>query len=323
MSDIRKIAVVTSGGDASGMNASVRSVVRMATRDGLEIVGINRGYTGLVYNDVVPLDRTSVSGIINLGGTILRSSRCQEIRTEEGVERAKDTLEYNSIDGLIVIGGDGSFRGAHEIRRRSGVPIIGIPASIDNDIYGVDETIGFDSAVNVATRAIDSLRDTAYSHERMFIVEVMGRERGFIALSVGISCGAEYVLVPEIKEDLQKISNELKDSEKRGKRSNIIVIAEGYGNTAEIARYLQSNTGLETRVSTIGYLQRGGSPSARSRMLATSYGSRAIQELLNGEMETVVGLQAGEIKTEPLSSVALRRKELDMKLYELAKELSY
>jgi len=323
MSDIKKIGVVTSGGDASGMNATLRSVVRLAIRKGLEVLGISRGYTGLVYNEVIHMERRTVSGIINSGGTLLRTSRCEEIKTKAGLERAKKTLEYNAVDALVVIGGEGSFRGALEIRKTSGIPVVGIPASIDNDIYGVDETIGFDSAVNVATTAIDNLRDTAYSHERMFIVEVMGRERGFIALAVGMGSGAEYILIPEVKEDLDNIAHELKDSGRRGKRSNIIVVAEGYGSTVEIAGYLQKVTGLETRVSIIGYLQRGGTPTARSRLLAATYGSSAIGELLNGETEIVVGLQGNQIVPVPLSLAASKRKELGLDLYKLAKELSY
>jgi len=322
MADIKRVGVVTSGGDASGMNATIRSVVRCAIDNGLEVVGIERGYLGLIQNQVIPMNRRSVSGIINQGGTILRTIRCEKIKTKEGLEAASRALEENSIDALVVIGGDGSFRGAHEIRGASGGPVVGIPASIDNDVWGTDETVGFDSAVNVAVRATDNLRDTAYSHERMFLVEVMGRARGFIALEVGLCTGAEYTLIPEVKEDLASIAQDLREAGAKGKKSIIIIVAEGYGDSREIASYLSKESGLEARLSVIGYIQRGGSPTARCRRLAAIMGSRAIDALLEGEKACIVGLRGSEIQTVQLKDSVSRTKEIDLRLYKLSKGIS-
>jgi 6-phosphofructokinase 1 len=322
MADIRRIGVITSGGDASGMNAAIRSVVRCAIDAGLEVVGIERGYLGLMQGQVIPMNRRSVSGIINQGGTMLRTIRCEEIKTKEGLERASRTLAENSIDALVVIGGDGSFRGAHELREMSGVPVVGIPASIDNDVWGTDETVGFDSAVNVAVRATDNLRDTAYSHERTFLVEVMGRTRGFIALEVGLCTGAEYTLIPEVKENIEDIAQDLRESGSRGKKCVLIIVAEGYGDTREIASYLSRASGLETRLSVIGYIQRGGSPTARCRKLAALFGSRAVEALLEGEESCIVGLQGKEIRTVQLRDTVSRTKEIDLSLYKLSKSIS-
>jgi len=319
---MRRIGVVTSGGDAAGMNAAIRAVVRTAMNEGLEVIGIERGYSGLIHNQVMKLNRRSVSGVINLGGTVLRTSRCEEMKTRQGLEGAAQTLERNSVDALVVIGGDGSFRGARELREISGVPVVGLPASIDNDVWGADETIGFDSAVNVAVAATDNLRDTAYSHERMFVVEVMGRERGFIALQVGICTGAEYTLIPEVREDLSQIAQELRESGAKGKRSIILIIAEGYGDTREITAQLSGLSGLETRLSVIGYIQRGGSPTARCRWLAAAFGAKAVEALLRGEEEHIVGIQRGEINLVPLRDSVVNRKEIDLELYKLSRKLS-
>lgn len=314
--------MVTSGGDASGMNATIRSVVRCAIDQGLDPVGIERGYSGLVLNQVVPMNRRSVSGIINQGGTILKTIRCEEIKTKKGLDDAVRTLESNDIDALVVIGGDGSFRGALDIRRASGRPVVGIPASIDNDVWGSDETVGFDSAVNVAIRATDNLRDTAYSHDRTFVVEVMGRERGFIALEVGLCTGAEYTLIPEVREDLNKIAQDLRESGLQGKRCVIIIVAEGYGDSREIVSYLSRESGIETKLSVLGYIQRGGSPTARSRRLAATFGAKAIETLLEGEDASIVSLQGDEIKGVQLSETVNRRKEIDLGLYKLSREIS-
>lgn len=320
--EIKKVGVVTSGGDASGMNATIRSVVRCAIDQGLDPVGIERGYSGLILNQVIPMNRRSVSGIINQGGTILKTTRCEEIKTKEGLEGAARTLESNAIDALVVIGGDGSFRGAQDIRKTSGRPVVGIPASIDNDVWGADETVGFDSAVNVAVRSTDNLRDTAYSHDRTFLVEVMGRVRGFIALEVGLCTGAEYTLMPEVREDLNKIAQDLRESGHRGKKCIIIIVAEGYGDSREIASYLSQESGIETRLSVLGYIQRGGSPTARSRRLAATFGASAIEALLQGEEASIVGLQGNEIKIVQLSETVSRRKEIDLELYRLSRNIS-
>ena len=320
--EIKKVGVVTSGGDAPGMNATIRSVVRCAIDHGLEPVGIEHGYSGLILNQVIPMNRRSVSGIINQGGTILRSARCEEIKTKEGLDEAVRTIESNAIDALVVIGGDGSFRGAQEIRKASGRPVVGVPASIDNDMWGADETVGFDSAVNTAVRSTDNLRDTAYSLDRTFLVEVMGRVRGFIALEVGLCTGAEYTLIPEVKEDLNKIAQDLHESGHRGKKCIIIIVAEGYGDSREIASYLSQKSGLETRLSVLGYIQRGGSPTARSRRLAATFGASAIEALLQGEEASIVGLQGNEIKIVQLSETNSHRKEIDLELYRLSRSIS-
>jgi 6-phosphofructokinase 1 len=276
----------------------------------------------LVYNEVEPLDRRSVSGIINLGGTILKTSRCEEIKTEIGLEMAKKTIEYNNFDAMIVIGGDGTFRGALDIKKKIDIPVIGIPASIDNDIYGTDETIGFDTAVNTAVKAIDYLRDTAYSHERLFIVKVMGRKRGFIALEVGIDVGAEFILIPEVKEDLNKIVMELNEFEKLGKKSNLMVVAEGYEGADQIPTILSNETKLEVRLSVLGYLQRGGPPTARSRLLAELFGTKAIECLINGEEDVMVGIRNNRLETTSLKEAVEKEKEINLELYKLAKELT-
>ncbi|MEM0002694.1 MAG: ATP-dependent 6-phosphofructokinase, partial [Thermoproteota archaeon] len=255
-------------------------------------------------------------------GTILKTSRCEEIKTEIGLEMAKKTIEYNNFDALIVIGGDGTFRGALDIKKKVDIQIVGVPASIDNDIYGTDETIGFDTAVNTAVRAIDYLRDTAYSHERLFIVKVMGRKRGFIALEVGIEVGAEFILIPEVKEDLNKIIAELKEFEKIGKRSNLMVIAEGYEGADQIPTILGNETKLEVRLSVLGYLQRGGPPTARSRLLAELFGTKAIECLINEEENVMVGIRDNKLETTPLKEAVGKEKEINLELYKLAKELT-
>jgi 6-phosphofructokinase 1 len=319
---MKKVAVITAGGDAPGMNAALRAIVRIGEKKGLLLFGIKRGYTGLVYNEVEPLSRRSVSGIINLGGTILKTSRCEEIKTDIGLEMAKRTIEYNDFDAMIVIGGDGTFRGALDIKKKIDIPIVGVPASIDNDIYGTDETIGFDTAVNTAVKAIDYLRDTAYSHERLFIVKVMGRKRGFIALEVGIDVGAEFILIPEVKEDLNKIIAELKEFEKLGKKSNLMVVAEGYEGADQIPTILSNETKLEVRLSVLGYLQRGGPPTARSRLLAELFGTKAIECLISGEKDVMVGIRNNKLETTPLKEAVEKEKEINLELYKLAKELT-
>ncbi len=319
---MKKVAVITAGGDAPGMNAALRAIVRIGEKKGLLLFGIKRGYTGLVYNEVEPLSRRSVSGIINLGGTILKTSRCEEIKTDIGLEMAKRTIEYNNFDAMIVIGGDGTFRGALDIKKKIDIPIVGVPASIDNDIYGTDETIGFDTAVNTAVKAIDYLRDTAYSHERLFIVKVMGRKRGFIALEVGIDVGAEFILIPEVKEDLNKIIAELKEFEKLGKKSNLMVVAEGYEGADQIPTILSNETKLEVRLSVLGYLQRGGPPTARSRLLAELFGTKAVECLISGEKDVMVGIRNNKLETTPLKEAVEKEKEINLELYKLAKELT-
>ncbi|MGQ9515432.1 MAG: 6-phosphofructokinase [Thermoproteota archaeon] len=318
---MKRIAVVTSGGDAPGMNAGIRAVVRTAIFYGLEVLGIERGYRGMIDGQVQPLTRRSVSGIVNLGGTFLKTARCEEMKRKEGIRRACDTLRKYLIDGVIVIGGDGSLRGAWEIHKASGIPIIGIPASIDNDVAGTDYTIGFDTAVNTALGAIDKIRDTATSHERVFIIEVMGRNRGFLALHVGLAAGAEFILIPEIEYNLDSISRELKEAYMKGKKSSIIVMAEGAGDSSKIVKEIARKTGFDVRLSTLGYIQRGGTPTAFSRYLASIFGSEAVKLLLKGRGGLMVGIENGKITTHNLT-YAWKYKALDRSIYRLSSILA-
>jgi len=246
---LRKIGVVTSGGDAPGMNAAIRAVVRIGHSKRFKVLGFRRGWEGLITNTFSPLTPRSVGGILQLGGTILHTSRCPQFRKREGIMKAAETLVSNNVDGLIVIGGNGSFKGALELSEETDTLIVGVPATIDNDVFGVDETIGFDTAVNTAVTEIDKIRDTAISHERVFIVEVMGRERGFIAITVGLTVGAETILVPEVKYTNEDIFKTLKENRAKGKKSGIIVAAEGIGDTRKLAREIEENTGAEVRLS--------------------------------------------------------------------------
>jgi len=320
--NVRKIGVITAGGDASGMNAAIRSIVRYAIFNGLEVVGIERGYAGLIKGQIRPLGIRSVSGIINLGGTILKTARCEEIKTKEGIQKAVDTLKTFKIEGLIVIGGDGSFRGASELYQASGIPVIGVPATIDNDVAGTDTTIGFDTAVNTALFAIDKIRDTATSHERVFIVEVMGRKRGFLALAVGFAEGAEFILIPEIKFDLESICKKLKQSRRKGKTSEIIVMAEGVGDSSLIAEEIKKRTGYDVRLTVLGHVLRGGAPTAQSRMLANQFGTYAVDLLLKGARKKMVGVRGEKIVCVDLSYSLRQKKSLNKQLYRLAGILS-
>ena len=318
---MKKIAVVTSGGDAPGMNAAIRAVVRKAILSGLEVIGIQRGFCGLLENEYSKMHLRSVSGIINRGGTILKTVRCQEVRTYAGLKKAVKTLEDLDIEGLVIIGGDGSLAAGNAISKH-GIAVVNIPASIDNDIYGSDETIGFDTALNTAVDAIDKIRDTATSHERVFIVEVMGREHGFLALGIGVASGAEFVIIPEIKTDVNDICVQLKKARSKGKTSLLMIFAEGAGNPHELAAKIEKCTGFETRVSTLGYIQRGGSPSGRSRILASQFGTRAVELLLAGKKNRMVVKKNGIISDIPIRKAMKNGKKVDMRFYRMAKELS-
>jgi len=320
---MKKIGVVTAGGDAPGMNAALRSVVRSAIHGHFEVVGFERGYEGIIEGQAKPMGPRSVSGIVNLGGTILKTSRCEEIRTPEGLEKAAESLKNLSIEGLVTIGGDGTFRGASELYRVSGIPMIGVPATIDNDVAGTETTIGFDTAVNTALSAIDKIRDTSMSHERIFVVEVMGRTRGFIALEVGLAGGAEIILVPEIKVSLDKICERLQSDRREGKRSEIIVMAEGAGNSSEIVNHIIQETEYEVRLTTLGYIQRGGTPTAQSRILASEFGNHAVNLLLEGEKKRMVAVQKGRITSVDLDDASRKTKRLDMKRLKLAEIISH
>jgi len=315
---MKRIAVTTAGGDAPGMNACLRAVIRSAIYYGLEVVGFEEGYWGLIKDKKRRMDLRSVSGIISWGGTILKTKRCEEIKTKKGIEKAARVLKRNRIEGLITIGGEGSFKGGVELYQASRIPLVGIPASIDNDIAGTEDTIGFDTAVNTALDSIQKIRDTASSHERIFIIEVMGRERGFISLAVGLACGAEIILVPEIKYNLSKISQELEKGRKSGKKSSIIVMAEGAGASYAIAHQIRDVTGYEVRVSVIGYIQRGGSPTARSVNLANIFGHQAVKVLMRTKSAKMVGWEKGKVVVLPLAYSARHRKEIDKNLYRLA-----
>lgn len=319
---MRRIGVVTSGGDAPGMNAAIRAIVRIAYPRGLRIVGFERGFEGLLTNTFRPLNPRSVGGIIHLGGTILYTARCPKFRTKGGVRKAAETLRKDKIDGLIVIGGNGSFRGAYELSKESDVAIIGVPATIDNDVYGIDETIGFDTAVNTAVSEIDKIRDTAISHERVFIVEVMGRKRGFLALAVGLTVGAESILVPEIGVDVDEVCSRILENARKGKRSNIIVAAEGIGNTRKLARQIEKRTKCEVRITVLGHVQRGGPPTARSRLLACLFGEKAVELLMNGERDKIVGLNGKELITVDLKEPSKKVKQLNLEILKLAEKLA-
>jgi 6-phosphofructokinase 1 len=319
---LKKIGVVTSGGDAPGMNAAIRAITRIAYSKNLEVWGFERGWEGLITNTYRPLTPRSVGGIIQLGGTILHTTRSPQFRTKEGLRKAARTLDRNRIDGLAVIGGNGSFQGALNLSKKTHTLIVGIPATIDNDVFGTDETVGFDTAVNTAVTEIDKIRDTAISHERIFIVEVMGRTRGFLALTVGLTVGAEIILVPEVKIERERIVKRLEQNAEKGKKSGIIVAAEGIGDTRELGREIEKDTGTEVRLSIIGYAQRGGSPTARSRLLASLFADEAVELLTRKQGNRIVSLQKGRIASLELEKSCGTEKPLDLSLLELANVLA-
>jgi 6-phosphofructokinase 1 len=319
---VKTVGIVTSGGDAPGMNAAIRAVTRVAHSKGLQVIGFERGWDGLLTNTFRKLTPRNVGGIIQLGGTILHTLRCPAFEEPGGIESAAETLRLNCVDGLVVIGGDGSFRGALELSKKSGALMVGIPATIDNDVYGTDETIGFDTAVNTAVGAIDKIRDTAISHERIFIVEVMGRKRGFLALEVGLCVGAEVILIPENPLNLNQIVKIMEDNSRKGKKAGIIVAAEGIGDTTQLTRDLQRQTESEVRLSILGYAQRGGSPTCRSRLLASLFAEKAVDLICDGQGNKAVGLKNGEIVSFDLAEAATKSKPIDLRLLDLAEMLS-
>jgi 6-phosphofructokinase 1 len=319
---IKKIAVLTTGGDAPGMNAAIRAVVRYALSNKLEVMGVVRGWWGLINEELRLLDHRSVSGIISQGGTILKTGRCPEFKTEEAQQRAFDTVKKFNIDALVVIGGNGSFAAANSFCTKYKIPCVGIPASIDNDINGIDFTIGTDTAVNTALDAIDKIRDTSTSMERIFVVEVMGRDSGFIALMVALAGGCEDVIIPERKTDIVEICHDIVEGNLRGKLSWIIVVAEGAGKAVDICKEITEITGLETRPLVVGHIQRGGSPTAVSRDLALNLGKAAVDVLLKGETNKAVGFSCGKNITVDFDA-AIQKKELKVdKMYNLIKILT-
>jgi len=308
---MKRIAVLTAGGDAPGMNPAIRAVVRCGIANKLEVMGVFRGWWGLINGDLKLMDHRSVSGIISQGGTVLKTARCPEFRTEEGQERAFNTIKKFAIDGLVVIGGNGSFSAAHRFGSKYNVPCIGIAASIDNDINGIDYTIGADTAINTGLCAIDNIRDTATSMERIFVVEVMGRDCGFIALAVALAGGCEDVFIPERPVDLEASCHDIVHGNLIGKVSWIIVVAEGAGKADDIAKKITEITSLETRAITLGHIQRGGRPTALSRDLALNLGKAAVEALMRGEKDKALGFSAGKIVSVDFET-AIKTKELNV-----------
>ncbi len=321
---MKRIAVLTSGGDAPGMNAAVRAVVRCGSAYGLEVIGIRRGYAGLLEREFVSLGPRSVANVLHRGGTLLGTARCEEMKTPEGLRRGADSLEEASLDGLVAIGGDGTFRGAQALAELTHVHVVGIPGTIDNDVYGTDFTIGFDTAVNTGLDAIDRIRDTAEAHQRLFFVEVMGRTRGFIALDVGLAGGAEEVLVPEVRTDIDALCASIRTQFEAGKRASIIVVAEGddAGRAFEIAERVGTKLEMDYRVCVIGHVQRGGAPTARDRLLASKLGSGAVRALVEGRTGVMVGELAGKVAETPFELTWSQQKELDMDMFHLMRTLA-
>jgi 6-phosphofructokinase 1 len=320
---LSSIAVLTSGGDAPGMNAAIRAVVRYAIAQGIQVHGVTKGYSGLLEGEIHPLQASSVANIIQRGGTILKTDRCEAFHKKTVRREAANILRRKGIEGLIVIGGDGSFTGAHLLQKENRFPCIGIPGTIDNDIAGTEDTIGFDTAVNTAIDAIDRIRDTASSHDRIFLVEVMGRSSGWIAVQTGIGGGAETVLVPEFKENLQGITQLIERGVERGKTSSIIVVAEGNkpGLSQRIADDL-AKQGYSPKVCILGHTQRGGTPTAHDRMLASVMGASAVAYLMAGKSDAMVGVQNGRLVLVPFSKVIGKKKELDESNLSLARILA-
>jgi len=318
---VKRIGILTSGGDAPGMNAVIRATVRRGIFHGLEVFGIRRGYSGLINDEVVPMDLGSVADIIHRGGTMLYTARCEEFKTSEGQQKGLETLRRHRIDGLVVVGGDGSFQGAKALSHH-GVPTIGIPGTIDNDIPCTDYTIGFDTAVNTVIEAIDKIRDTATSHERTCIVEVMGRNSGDIALIAGLAGGAESIIIPEAPVDMESIVEKLQRGVARGKRHSIILVAEGVGTGEQVSNQIRAMTGWETRVTVLGHVQRGGSPTAFDRALASQMGAMAVDLLLQGTSNVMVGITGGDIRAYDIDVALATPRKFPIGLYELAGTLS-
>ncbi|EYB69700.1 6-phosphofructokinase [Deinococcus phoenicis] len=320
---IKRLAVLTSGGDAPGMNAAIRAVVRTATHQGVEVVGVRRGFSGLHRGDLRLIGPRDVANTIQRGGTVLLTARSHTWRTPEGRAKGAQYLREWGVDGLIVIGGDGSFHGAHLLQQEHGIPVVGIPGTIDNDLYGTDHTIGYFTAVETALDAVDKLRDTGASHERIFVIEVMGRHAGHIALEVAVAGGAEEVFIPEDPKPVDGVVQIVKDSVAKGKASSIIIVAEGYpGGALGVAGAIEAGTGLETRVSILGHIQRGGSPVSSDRVLASRLGEAAVYALMDGRSDVMVGRTNGEISLTPLPETWDRRKDVSRDLYSCAKTLS-
>ncbi len=325
MKKVTKIGVLTSGGDSPGMNACVRAVVRTGLYHGMEVFGIMRGYSGMVENDIFKMESRSVANIIQRGGTVLKTSRCKEFMTPEGRLKAYNNLKKHGINGLVIIGGDGSFRGAQIFSNEHDIPCVGLPGTIDKDIAGTDFTIGFDTAVNTAVSAIDKIRDTADAHDRLFIIEVMGRDAGYIALHSGIATGAEHILIPEKKTDIEDIVLQLAEKERRKKLMNIIVVAEGddFGGGDEVARFIRARLPQqEVRVSILGHIQRGGSPSCFDRLIASRMGYSAVECLLQGRHNVFVGIVNNRMHYMPLNEAVKKKQRISEEWMKIVKILA-
>ena len=308
---VTKIGVLTSGGDAPGMNAAIRAVVRTGIYNGLEVFGIMRGYAGMIENDIVPMHSRSVANIIQRGGTILKTARCKEFFEHEGRKKAYNNLKKLGINGLVIIGGDGSFRGAHKLSEEFDIPCIGLPGTIDKDIAGTDFTIGFDTAVNTAVEAIDKIRDTADAHDRLFIIEVMGRDAGYIALHSGIATGAENILIPERKTDIEELVNGLLEKERRKKLVNIIVVAEGDRGAEDVAQIIKERVpSADTRVCVLGHIQRGGAPSCMDRLIASRMGYSAVECLIEGRHNVMIGIVNNKMHYTPLEKAVKAKQKI-------------
>ena len=316
----RRIALLTSGGDASGMNAVIRAVTRYGIFKDLEIYGFYEGFKGLIDNDFKVLNSHSVGGIIDRGGTFLYSARSERFKSRKGQEVAISNLKNNGIEGLVVIGGDGSFKGAHDLHKR-GIQVIGIPATIDNDISGTDYSIGFDTTLNVIIDLISKIRDTAASHDRLFVIEVMGKGSGLIAINAAVATGSDYALIPEIEFNLAKIAEEIKLNRK-DKRHTLIIVAEGAASADEVAKAIKLLVGCEVRVSILGHIQRGGSPSALDRILAAEFGKKAVELLLEEKSDLMVGIRSMKIKTCKFEDIFEIKKQVNKELYKLSHILS-
>jgi len=322
---VTKIGVLTSGGDSPGMNAAVRAVVRTGIYHGMEVFGIMRGYTGMVENDIFRMESKSVANIIQRGGTILKTSRCKEFFTPEGRKTAYENLKKHGINGLVIIGGDGSFRGAQIFSNEFDIPCVGLPGTIDKDIAGTDFTIGFDTAVNTAVEAIDKIRDTADAHDRLFIIEVMGRDAGYIALHSGIATGAENILIPERKTVMADIIKALEEKERRHKLVNLIVVAEGdeFGGANEVAKIIQERLPQqEVRVCILGHIQRGGSPSCMDRLIASRMGYHAVECLMEGRFNVFVGIVNNKMNYMPLNEAVKKKQRISEEWMTVVKILS-
>ncbi|MBZ4642444.1 MAG: 6-phosphofructokinase 1 [Deferribacteres bacterium] len=319
---MKRIALLTSGGDCPGMNAAIRSVVRTALSLNLEVYGIEQGYKGLIENKLIKMDSKSVANIIQRGGTILRSARSETFKTVEGQQMAVNVLKENKIDGLIVIGGDGSLTGAKKLYDDFKINVVGLPGSIDNDIYGTDMAIGVDTALNTILKCIDTINDTASSHDRTFLIEVMGRNCGYLALMSAIAGGAEAVMIPEVAYDIEGIIKKIKKRYEEGKTRSVIVVAEGVGSAYDFGKVFGMIGGFDTRITVLGHIQRGGSPTVFDRILATRLGTAAVEALMEGKSGVMMGLQKTRIEAVPFDEVLGNKKLIDKKLLEIAEVLS-